>query len=173
VGHLDEPAFARALGACACGGTTFDLFAYLDRKVPVMLAEPSDDGTWAYDGEELIDGVYRIRCAGCGKDAFASDDCPRCHRAGALPESLAAPSRLAVPKRCPRCNELELTLIAFAPATVRVRGPGRPPPPTATAELGEPGFHVVAIACDTCDWATVAERCPICDAPPPLRKRAR
>jgi hypothetical protein len=173
VSTLDEPAFARAIAGCAgCGGTTFDISTYLDRKVPVMLAEASDDGSWAYDGEAFIDGVYRIRCAGCGRDAFASDDCPRCHRAGGLADGLGAESRLEVPRRCPRCNELELTLIGFAPATVRATAGARPPKPTPTAALGEPGFQVIAIACDSCDWATVSERCPICDAAPPLRKRA-
>jgi hypothetical protein len=172
VSHLDEPAFARALTPCAgCGGTLFDLWSYLDRKVPVMLAEPSDDGRWAFDGEGFIDGVYRIRCAGCGRDAYDSADCPRCHRPGGLAEGLAAESRLAVPRRCPGCNELELTLIGFAPGTVRVKGAGRPPAPKPLAALGEPGFQVVAIACDNCDWATVSERCPICDAAPPLRPR--
>jgi len=173
VGHLDEPSFARAVTTCAgCNATAFAISAYLDRKVPVMLGDPSDDGSWAYDGEAFIDGVHRIQCTACGRDAFTSDDCPRCHRPGGLADGLGSPSRLAVPRRCPRCNELELTLVAFVPATVHVRGPGRPPKPTADATLGDPGFQVIAIACDSCDWATVSERCPICDASPPLRPRA-
>lgn len=173
MGLLDEPGFARALAPCAgCGGTTFDIATYADRHVPVMLADPTSAGRWVYDGEAFIDGVYRIRCSGCGQDAFASDACPRCHRPGGLADGLAHESRLAVPKRCPGCNELELSLIGFAPATVSAQGTGRPPAPTPTATLGEPGFHVIAIACDACDWATVSERCPICDAVPPLRKRA-
>lgn len=173
MSHLDEPGFARAIAACTgCGGGSFEISTYVDRKVPVMLADPSDEGTWAYDGEAFIDGIFRIRCTGCGRDAYASDDCPRCHRAGGLADGLGAESRLAVPRKCPRCGELELTLIGFAPATVKVKGPGRPPKPEPSATLGEPGFQVIAIACDSCDWATVSERCPICDAAPPLRKRA-
>ncbi|MCB9564131.1 MAG: hypothetical protein H6709_10485 [Kofleriaceae bacterium] len=173
MSHLDEAAFARTVAACTrCGGSELEVSTYVDRKLAVMLADPSDDGAWAYDGEAFIDGVYRIRCTACGVDAYASDDCPRCHRAGGLADGLGHVTRLEVPRRCPSCDELELTLIAFAPGTVTVRGPGRPAPPTARAELGEPGFHVVAIACDACDWAVVSERCPICDAAPPLRARA-
>ena len=173
MGHLDEPGFARAIASCAkCGGSTFDVSAYLDRKLDVMLADPNGDGRWAYDGEGFIDGVFRVRCSGCADDAFASGDCPRCHQEGGLELGLGATTRLEVPRRCPRCNELELSLVGFAPGTVRVRGPGRPPAPKPSATLGDPGFHVVAIACNSCDWATVSERCPICDASPPLRARA-
>jgi hypothetical protein len=173
MGHLDEPGFERAIAACAgCGGTAFDIATYLDRHVPVMLADPTGDGRWVYDGEAFIDGVFRVRCAACPRVPFESPDCPRCHREGGLADGLGKETRLEVPKRCPRCKESELSLIAFVPATVRTQGPGRPPPPKPTASFGDAGFHVIAVACDACDWAIASERCPICDAAPPLRKRA-
>jgi hypothetical protein len=172
MGHLDEPTFERTIASCArCGGTAFEIATYIDRYFDVMLGERNDDGRWVYDGEKLIDGVYRVTCAApaCGALAFESADCPRCHRAGALADAIAATSRLAAPRRCPRCNDTELGVVGFAPAVVRT-GAGKPAP-AATALLGEPGFHVIALGCNGCDWAQAAEGCPLCGAAPPLRAR--
>src|SRR4051812_126591 len=119
MGQLDEKAFEQAIAACAkCESRSFEVSSYIDRRLSVMLAEANDDGRWVHDGEKFIDGVFRIRCLGCSADAFASDACPRCHRAGAVAEALAAESRVAVPKRCPGCKGTELTVTGFAPATV-------------------------------------------------------
>lgn len=170
MGHLDERSFAQHLTACRCGGTTFEVAAYLDRHVEVMLGDADDDGKWVHDGEKFVDGVYRITCAACRADAFASDDCPRCHAPGTLPATLGSASRLAVPKRCPRCQATQLALIGFAPATTRA-GAGKPPTPTPRALFGEAGFHVVAVGCQDCDWAEAAPGCPLCGAPGPLRPR--
>ncbi len=170
MSHLDEPAFERAIASCAkCHGTTFDVATYVDRHLPVMLGERNNDGRWAHDGEKLIDGVYRITCVACGATAYDSPDCPRCHRAGALAEALDTESRLVVPKRCPTCKGTEVGVVGFAPATVRT-GAGKPSP-SPNALLGEVGFHVIAIACDSCDWAIVADGCPLCGKAPPLRPR--
>ena len=65
---------------------------------------------------------------------------------------------------------MQLALIGFAPATVRTTG-AKPPTPTPRALFGEPGFHVIAMACDDCDWAATAPGCPLCAAPGPLRPR--
>jgi len=171
LSHLDEKSFVAALAGCAgCGGKAFEITTYIDRQVPVMLGDANDEGRWTHDGEKLIDGVSRIACTGCGAVAYASDDCPRCHAAGGLARA-AAPTRLAVPRRCPSCNGTELTVIAFAPATVRTAAGSRPTQPAAQALFGDDGFHVMALACDDCDWATVSDPCPLCGAPAPLRPR--
>jgi len=171
MGHLDEAAFERAIAACpACGATAFELSSYLDRQVSVMLAEPNDDGRWAHDGEKFVDGTYRIACTGCGAVAYTSDDCPRCHRAGALPAALGGNAGPSVPRRCPVCTGTELTVGGFAPAIART-GPGVRPAPVPSAALGEPGFHVAVIACDSCDWVAAHDGCPICAGPGPLRPR--
>jgi len=171
VGHLDETSFAATLAACAgCGGKAFEITSYIDRQISVMLGDPNDDGRWGHDGEKLIDGTTRIVCLGCKRVAYEHDDCPRCHAAGGL--ALAAgPSRLAVPKRCPSCDGMELTVIGLTPATVRTAAGSRPTQPSAAALLGEDGFHVMALACDDCDWVAVSDPCPLCGAPPPLRPR--
>jgi hypothetical protein len=171
VGLLDEPTFAEKIGKCSkCGAEAFEVAAYLDRQISVMLGDPNDDGRWVHDGEKFIDGVYRIRCIGCGEEAFASDACPRCNKEGMLAGALAAMSKTVVPKRCPDCKGTELTVTGFAPAAVRT-GEAKRPQPTAIALLGEPGFHVAHVMCDGCDWVAVAEGCPICGASGPMRVR--
>lgn len=171
MGLLDEKQFERAIAGCsACGHGAFEITSYLDRGVSVMLADANDDGRWIHDGEKFIDGVVRIRCLGCNRDAFASEACPRCHRADQVTAALAAMSRVTAPKRCPSCKGTELTLAGFAPAAVRT-GAGKPTPPAPIALYGEPGFHIALAACDGCDWVLAAEGCPICGGPGPLRDR--
>jgi hypothetical protein len=41
----------------------------------------------------------------------------------------------------------------------------------ALGDLGDPGYHLVAYACESCDAAVVTQTCPLCDAPGPLRPR--
>jgi hypothetical protein len=171
VGHLDEAGFAARVQGCAsCGGEKLILHAYLDRAQSVMVGAADNDGRWAYDGEGFIDGVSRIECASCAAVAFNSDDCTRCHAPGVLPAVKVRDSRLAVPKKCPRCNGLEMSILGFAPSRTDVIG-GRPGKAVPTALFGDPGFHVVAIGCSDCEWAVVAEGCAMCGAPSPIRRR--
>jgi hypothetical protein len=171
MSHLDENTFTTAIAGCTkCKAKSFEIESYIDRQVSVMLGEANDDGRWAHDGEKFIDGVYRMRCLACGSDAYASPDCPRCHRATGLADAIDQPPRLAVPRRCPSCQGTELTVLGFAPARVRT-SVGRPPAPTPTAQLGEAGFHVTGIVCDQCDWVHSVEGCPLCGGSGPLRER--
>jgi len=173
MGSLDQTAFdAVVRAACtACGATGVEIRSFIDRSLVVMAGEPNDAGRWVHDGEKFVDGTYRVACAACAHVAFASDVCPRCNADGGLAAALGAPSRLAVPKRCPSCNELELLAVALVPATARGgAGEGRPKA-RPLVDWGDAGYHVVAFACDGCDHAVVAERCPLCDAPGPLRAR--
>jgi hypothetical protein len=172
LGSLDQPGFERIVraGCTACGTTILEIRSFIDRSVVVMLGEPNNDGRWAHDGEKFVDGTYRITCASCAVVVFSADACPRCHAIGGLAPALGDRSRLAVPKRCPKCNELELLALALIPATARY-GDGETPKPKPLADFGEPGYHVVAYACDACEAAVVSERCPLCDGPGPLRPR--
>jgi hypothetical protein len=172
MGQLDESRFeAIAQRGCpACSAAALDISTFLDRRLELMLGEPNNDGRWVHDGEKFIDGIYRIACAGCGHAAFTDDACPRCHAAGGLARALGDPSRLTVPRRCTACNENELVAIALVAATVRYTG-GAAPRPRPLGDLGDPGCHVVAYACESCDAAVVARTCPLCDAPGPLRQR--
>jgi hypothetical protein len=172
MGQLDQPGFEAALraGCTSCGGSVLEISSFIDRSIAVMLADPNGPGRWAHDGEKFVDGTYRIACAACHATVFSSDACPRCHAPGGLARALAEPSRLAIPKRCPTCNELELLAVALVPAIARA-GAGETPKPKPLAEFGEPGYHVVAFACEACEHATVADGCPLCGAPGPLRAR--
>jgi hypothetical protein len=171
MGNLDEAKFTAVISGCAkCDRKAFEVSSYIDRQVSVMVAQANDDGRWTHDGEKFIDGVYKIRCLGCGDEPYTTTDCPRCHRAGGLADALGVPARLPVPKRCPGCRGTELLVTGFAPATVRT-GEGRPPTPTPTALYGDPGFHITAILCDGCDWTSAFDGCALCGGPGPLRTR--
>jgi hypothetical protein len=172
MGSLDQTAFDTVVRApcAACGATGVEIRSFIDRSLVVMAGDPNDAGRWVHDGEKFVDGTYRIACAACAHVAFASDVCPRCNAAGGLAAALDTPSRLVVPKRCPSCNELELLAVALIPSTAR-HGGGATPKPAPTVDYGDPGYHVVAYACDGCDHAVVAEACPLCAAPGPLRPR--
>lgn len=172
MGKLDEQQFEAIVGAgCpACGAATLEIKSFIDRRVLLMLADPNDAGRWVHDGEKFVDGTYAITCASCAKVVFESDVCPRCNAEGGLEKALGEPSRLPIPKKCPACNELELLALALVPATARYGG-GHAPKPQPLAEYGEPGHHMVAYACESCDSAVVTQRCPLCDAPGPLRPR--
>ena len=159
--RLDEARFGELVKACgACGASSLELRAYLDRKLAVMLGDPDDDGVWAHDGEGFVAGTYRIACTACGAVAFGDDACPRCDAASGLAHALAAPARAMPPKRCPTCRGSELMIHALAPAQVAYRGDRVTPKPLA--DFGEPGWHVVAIVCDECGPAYEAEGCPLC-----------
>jgi hypothetical protein len=172
MGQLDETRFEAALGAgCpACGARALEIRSFIDRQLNVMLGEPNNEGRWAHDGEKFIDGSYRIACASCAHVVFADDACPRCHAAGGLARALGEVSRLTIPRRCAACNETELVAVALIAAAVRY-SEGRAALPRPLGELGDPGYHVVAYACESCDAAVVTQTCPLCDGPGPLRPR--
>jgi hypothetical protein len=172
MGRLDEKSFAAIVGAgCpACSSAKVEIKSFIDRRLLMMLADPNDPGRWVHDGEKFVDGTYSIACAACAKVLFETADCPRCHAEGGLARALSETSRLPIPRRCPGCNELELLALALVPATARY-GSGETPKPKPLAEYGEPGHHMVAFACESCDAAVVTQKCPLCDAPGPLRAR--
>ncbi len=172
MGQLDERTFEATVnaGCPACRGTTLEIRSFIDRRLKIMLADPNDDGEWAHDGEKFIDGTYRIACPTCAHVVFEHDMCPRCNAAGGLTRALGDTSRLTIPKRCPSCKETELLALALIPAVAKY-AIGTPPKPTPLVDFGEPGYHVVAFACESCDAAVVAQTCPLCDGPGPLRPR--
>lgn len=171
MGQLDETRFEALIGAgCQkCSAKVLEIRTFLDRRVLFMLADPNDAARWVHDGEKFVDGTYRIACASCNDVLFEDPCCPRCNAAGGLGRAISDTSRLAIPKRCPRCNELELLALVLVAAKAK-SGAGTPKP-EPLAEFGEPGYHVVAFACESCEAAVVTQKCPLCDAPGPLRPR--
>jgi hypothetical protein len=171
MGALSQARFEEIVnaGCTACGGRLLVIHSYIDRALEVMAGEANNEGRWVHDGEKFVDGTYEIACAACATVAFASDMCPRCNVPGRLVCALGESNRLAVPKRCPQCNELELMAVAMVPAVARYGG--ETPKPKQVVDYGDAGYHVVAYACHACDRAIVADNCPLCDAPGPLRPR--
>lgn len=176
MGLLDEAGLDRLVsaGCPGCGATTLIFSAYLDGKVPFIGAEPVGRVTWSYDGEKFVDGVYQVTCAGCGQTAFEASVCPRCHAEGGLARALATPTSLPVPAHCPDadCGGEEIHLLAFLPARVAYEGKRAAPARTAI-EPHDDGFHGSRAVCRVCRQAAaeLVERCPLCDAPGPLRAR--
>ena len=171
MGALDQATFEKLVnaGCTACDGHLLEIRSIIDRSLVIMVGDPNDEGRWVHDGEKFVDGTYRIACAACAHVVFASEMCPRCNAPDALDRVLETTSRLTVPKRCPKCNELELLAIAMIPAVARYGGEA--PKPKPLVDFGDPGYHLVAYACHACDNAVVAEGCPLCAAPGPLRPR--
>jgi hypothetical protein len=164
MGHLDDKKYTQAIAGCGkCDAKAFEVNSYVDRELIVMLAAPTQDGRWTHDAATLVDGTYRIRCIACSTDAYTSEDCPRCNRAGGLADALTVMARLPLPQRCPTCKGTELTVSAVVPA--RVRTGDRPTAPTAIAAFGDPGFHIAKIECGGCDWVSAPEGCPLCGGP--------
>jgi hypothetical protein len=171
MSELDPAKFEAAIAGCTkCDFKAFEVSAYLDRKLTVMVAQSANDGHWAYDDAKFVDGVFRIQCLGCKTMAYDSPACPRCHRANGLADALGATTRLVIPSRCPKCKCTEMQITAFAPAMVKAVEHQRAAP-TQKALLGDAGYHVAHIACVTCEWVQVAEGCPLCGGAGPLRVR--
>jgi hypothetical protein len=115
------------LTGCAASGSHKVTFqAYVDGAVPVVDGEPVGRASWIYDGEKFVDGVYTVKCAGCGSELFAADVCPRCHAPGGLATALTTPNQWPVPGGCadPDCGGEEVLYEAFVPARVDYEGHG-------------------------------------------------
>jgi hypothetical protein len=174
MGHLDEAGLTRLIdGGCSgCGARKLAFRAYLDGTMPFMGAEPVGPVTWVYDGEKFVDGVYEVACAACQLVLFAADVCPRCHAEAGLKVALESPNRFAIPVRCPSCDDDEVRVVAFFPATLAYEGKRADKARTAT-EPHDDGFHGYRIDCRDCGAGVVEHSgaCPLCEAPGPLRAR--
>lgn len=158
-------------GCKHCGAKVLEFRAMLDGRLPLMEAEPVGSITWVYDGEKFVDGVYEVFCTACKSRAFFSNVCPRCNAEGRLDDVLATENRWPVPKACPRCDNEEVRYVAMLPARVVYEGKRAQKPRTFT-ELLDPGFHGMRVECRDCRVvAELTDRCPLCDAPAPLRPR--
>ncbi len=173
MGLLDASGLDRLLaeGCTACKGKKLLFRTYVDARLPIAGAEPNGPITWAYKGETFLDGVFDVSCPDCKHVVFHADVCPRCHREGALATILETTNRFVVPEKCPQCDIPDLQYLAMIPARVLYAGVRAEKARTAT-ELLDPGFHGVRVQCATCGLLdAVNAKCPLCDAPGPIRNR--
>jgi hypothetical protein len=160
-----------AAGCAACGAKRLTFRMYVDARLPLMGGEPVGKLGWAYDGEKFCDGVFEVSCADCKAPVFSASECPRCHAPGGLERALATENTWIVPKECPSCEGEEVRYLALVPARTVYEGK-RAEKARTTVEITDPGFHGYAVDCKVCgSVAQLTERCPLCDAPAPLRER--
>lgn len=174
MGALTEPAFDAlvANGCKRCGGTSLAFETFLDARVPLMGGDVVGNLVFVHDGEKFVDGVYEVLCGGCRTKLFASDVCPRCNAPGGLEKALGAANRFPVPEECPECRGEEVRLIALVPAKASFAG-GHADKPRTSFELGDDAFHGLRVECADCGIVAEedTEKCPLCEAPGPLRPR--
>jgi hypothetical protein len=172
MGILTESALDDLIATgCHCGNHRLVFGAYLDGRLPLQVGEVVGPITWMYDGEKFVDGVFEVTCSGCRTQLVAADMCPRCHSPGGLDRALTTKNRWPVPAGCPECDGDEVKYTTLLPARVTYEG-GRAEKPRTTTELHEPGCHGYRVDCADCGKvAEQLERCPLCDAPGPLRER--
>jgi hypothetical protein len=161
---LSEESFTAIVdaGCPDCRTKKLTVEALVAQKIPLHAGEPFGTPSWAYKGEDLVRGAYRIACDGCKKTLFESGTCPRCSAEGGIERALEGESPAPFPRACLGCGSELLTAIAFVPAIVVYEGK-RANKARARAAPEEPGFHSIRVECTGC--RVVDERrdpCPVC-----------
>jgi hypothetical protein len=157
---------------CSCGSQRLAFRAYVDGRWPVLGGEPVGAVTWVFDGEKFVDGVFEVRCADCQRERFSADLCPRCHAPGGLAKALATGNQLPAPASCSKCDTEELRYYALVPARVTYEGKRAADRVRTSTEFYDPAFHGYRVECGDCGpLVGVEDRCPLCNAPGPLRAR--
>jgi hypothetical protein len=161
---LTEEAFTALVnaGCLACGSKSVAIEALVTQKLPLLAGEVYGSPSWAYKGEELVRGTYRVACDDCKAELFAATDCPRCNAEGGVERALASESAFPLPRSCTRCGSELLTAMAVVPARVGYEGK-RTNKARADAAPEDPGFHAFRVECKQC--SNVVERrtpCPVC-----------
>lgn len=172
MGLFTEPALDELVErGCPCGSHALSFRTYVDGRIPLQGGEPVGKFSWMYDGEKFVDGVFEATCAACKQVLFHSDVCPRCNAAGKLEVALTGRNSYPVPAECPECGLDEVKLTGFVPARVQHDG-GRAQPARTQIDICDAGFHGFRVDCADCGKvAELTAKCPLCEAPAPLRAR--
>ena len=173
MGTLTEADLERLVesGCTGCGGRRLGFRTYVDGLVPLQGGEPVGPVKWVYDGEKFVDGVFEVTCGSCAKVISGAPVCPRCHASDGLAKALSTVNAYPVPVACPRCGGDEVRFIAMVPARTSYEGK-RAEKARTSVDIGDPGFHGYRVDCKGCGTvAELTDRCPLCDAPGPLRER--
>lgn len=158
-------------GCKECGGRKLEFQMYVDGLLPLQGGERVGKLKWCYDGEKFVDGVFEVTCLECDRTIFESAVCPRCHAEGGLEKALLGENAYPIPAKCPGCGGDEVRYIAMIPAETTYEGT-RAAKATTDVAMEDAGFHGYRVDCRDCGTvAELVDRCPMCDAPGPLRER--
>jgi hypothetical protein len=166
---LTEAAFTALVdaGCTQCGSKALTVEALVSQKVPLYGGEVFGAPSWAYKGEELVTGTYRIACSKCSTEVFSASSCHRCTTEGGVERALQAENAFPLPAVCDVCGSELLTAIAVVPVVVHYEGK-RANKAKSQASPEEPGFHAIRVTCNRCpDVKTPARAagCVLCAAP--------
>jgi len=136
--------------------------ALVVQRMPLLEGEPYGSPAWAYKGEDLVRGTFRIACNGCEKELFASTACPRCDAAGGVTRALETENAMPLPTGCTGCGSKLVTATAYVPAVVIYEGK-RASKARAQTSPEDPGFHTLRVECKECKKVSeLREPCPLC-----------
>jgi hypothetical protein len=161
---LTEEAFTVLVdaGCPDCRNKRLSVEALVAQRLPLLGGEPYGAPSWAYKGEDLVRGTYRIACEGCKKEIFTASACPRCDAPDGVQSALTSEDASPLPRACTSCASERLIATSFLPALVLYEGK-RANKARARAGPEDPGFHTARIECSRCHG--VVERrspCPLC-----------
>ena len=165
---LTEASFTEIVdaGCTACASKKVVVETYVARTLPLLGGEIYGAPSWGYEGEQLVQGTYRIACADCEHTLFASSACPRCDAPGRLTHALESENEFPLPVRCSGCGSELVTATAYVPATVVYEGKRAAKARTETVPE-DPGFHAFKAECKSCRNATERKvPCPLCGLAP-------
>jgi hypothetical protein len=165
---LTEAAFTTLVdaGCTQCGSKNVTIEALVSQKLPLYGGEVYGAPSWAYKGEELVAGTYRIACSKCSIELFSESACIRCAAAGGVARTLEAENAFPLLAACDICGSELLTAIAFVPAVAHYEGK-RANKAKSQASPEEPGFHAVRVTCNRCPEVKTPPRsagCALCGA---------
>jgi hypothetical protein len=161
---LTEEAFTALVdaGCVACNGKRLVVEAIVAQRLPLLGGEPYGSPSWAYKGEELVAGTYRIACDDCKNELHTQTACSRCNAEGGLERALETENGFPLPRACARCGCELLTALAFVPAVVLYEGKRAAKARTQTVPE-DPGFHAFRVECKEChDVVQRRDPCPLC-----------
>lgn len=164
---LTEAEFTTLVDAgCTCTSKELVVLALVAQKLDLYRGDLYGSPSWGYVGEQLVSGTYRIECARCDAELYASEACPLCGAEGGVARALETESTLPFPEICGECQGAQLTASAYVPARVSYGG-ARAQKARSNVAPEDPGFHAFRIECKRCRNAVTAPRaaCVLCTTP--------
>ena len=161
---LTEEAFTAIVdaGCPDCRDKRLLLETIVTQDLPLHGGEIFGAPSWAYKGEELVRGTYRIACVGCKRELFAATACPLCSEDDGVARALSTETGMPLPAACAGCGSELVTATAWVPARVTYEGK-RANKARAEAAPEDAGFHAIRVRCKQCGHVEARrEPCPLC-----------